>query len=302
MRKTPPSPSDEALERLRIICQTLPGVEEKLSHGAPSFHVRGRMLAMFMDNHHADGLIAVWCKSTHDEQRARVASDAERFFVPPYVGVKGWVGVRLDLATTDWIDLSILLEEGWTEIAPKGIGRNAGASPPKLRAPPPVRQTTDAGVARETLDRVTTICLAFPEAICERESQHATFRVRKKTFAYFLDNHHGDGIIGLCVKVPSDRHGSLLTSNPKRFYSPAYIGPRGWIGIRVDVARVDWRDVRERVGVSYRRTAPKRLVAQSAQVTARSPGPGDRERPPRSSQARKEARSRPSRTRDSRAR
>ncbi len=218
------------------------------------------MFVMFVDDHHADGRIAVWCKATHDEQRTRVASDPDVFFVPPYVGVRGWVGARLDRPTIDWIDLAILLEQGWTEIAPKRIARDAVSAPPRPRAKPPARRTTDEKLARDALERLTTVCLSLPEADCERESRHATFRVRKKTFAYFLDNHHGDGIVGVCVKAAAGENETLIASNPKRFYSPAYIGARGWVGVRLDVGRVDWRDVAERVEDSYRRAAPKRLA------------------------------------------
>ena len=64
------------------------------------------MFLNFVDDHHADGRLAVWCKSTLEEQRRLVADDPEHFFVPPYVGVRGWVGMRLDRPGTDWIGLS----------------------------------------------------------------------------------------------------------------------------------------------------------------------------------------------------
>lgn len=271
MRKTASSPSDVALDRLRSVCFGFPGVEEKLSHGTPSFHVRGRMFVMFADDHHADGRIAVWCKATHDEQRARVGSEPDVFFVPPYVGVRGWVGARLDRPTTDWIDLAILLEQGWTEIAPKRLARDAVSAAPRPRPKPPARRTTDAKLARDALERLTSVCLALSEANCEHESRHATFRVRKKTFAYFLDDHHGDGIVGVCVKVAAGENDALVAANPKRFYSPAYIGARGWVGVRLDVGRVDWRDVAERVDASYRRAAPKRLLEREAPANRKGP-------------------------------
>jgi len=245
---------------LRAICAGFPGAEEKLSHGTPSFHVRGRMFAMFVDDHHADGRIAAWCKAALDEQHARVADSPDRFFVPPYVGVKGWVGVRLDRPDTDWIDLAILLERGWADVAPKSVVR-AGVQPQK---PPPVRPTTDGARAKAALERITRVCLALPEAAFVREGRHATFRVGKKAFAYFLDNHHGDAAIGVCVRVSRPKAETLARKEPKRFYLPAYIGSRGWLGVRVDAARVDWDDVADRVGESYRAVAPKRLRSTSA--------------------------------------
>jgi hypothetical protein len=259
MAKHTQDAADAALQRVRSICLGFPAAEEKLSYGAPSFHVRGTMFLSFAENHHGDGRIAALCKATLEEQKKLVATDPERFFVPPYVGVKGWVGVRLDHSRVDWVELSILAEHGWTMVAPKTVreGKWKPTGPPP---PPPVRVKTDAKVARGALERLTKLCLSFPEATCERESSHATYRVRKKVFAYFLDNHHGDGIIAACLKVPSKKEVlALAKKEPKRFYSPAYIGARGWVGFRLDTPRVDWKAVAERLTASYRAVAPKRL-------------------------------------------
>jgi hypothetical protein len=258
-------PAEAALERVRAICLGFPGAEEKLSHGAPSFHVRGKMFLMFVDDHHADGRLAVWCKAALEEQCSLVAAEPARFFVPPYVGVKGWVGVVLDAEgrdrEPDWIALAILVEAGWLSVAPKRLAAGERSAAPVVRPPPPKRLVTDAAVARAALERATRIALALPEATCEREARHAAFRVRKKVFAYFLDNHHGDGIVGVCVRTPKTQHARTIASDPKRFYVPAYIGAKGWIGIRVDAKRVPWDDVAERIDASFRAVAPKRLVA-----------------------------------------
>jgi hypothetical protein len=258
MAKKPVSVADAAYGLVRDICLGFPAAAEKLSHGAPSFHVRGKMYLTFVDDHHGDGRLAVWCKSTLEEQRQLVGSNPARFFVPPYVGVRGWVGVRVEPENADWIELSILVEEGWRSVAPVRIVRGEVVPPPTPRPPPSPRVTTDAKVAREALDRLTKICLALPEAERERESRHATFRVRKKVFAYFLDNHHGDGMVAACVKGDKRAHARLIKSEPARFFLPAYIGPRGYLGVRLDKGRVDWQDVGERVSASYRAVAPKR--------------------------------------------
>jgi phosphoribosylglycinamide formyltransferase-1 len=105
-----------------------------------------------------------------------------------------------------------------------------------------------------TLDRVTKICLAFPGAEVERQGSHATFRARKKVFAYFLDNHHGDGIVAIACKVHPGDNAVLIAAQPDRFCMPAYIGPRGWVSLRLDRGKVDWEEVKELVGVSYQLT------------------------------------------------
>src|SRR3954447_5342484 len=111
------------------------------------------------------------------------------------------------------------------------------------------------------LTRLSKICLALPEATRVDQNSHAAFLVRKKTFVYFLNNHHRDGIVAVTCKVAPGDNTALIAAQPSRFYMPAYIGPRGWVALRLDVGKVDWDEVTELVGESYRRTAPKRLAA-----------------------------------------
>jgi len=110
------------------------------------------------------------------------------------------------------------------------------------------------------LARLTKICLALPETSRERHGSHAGFRVQKKVFAYFLDNHHGDGIVAVsCKALPGDNT-ALVAADPARFYLPAYIGPRGWVALRLDRGEIDWDEVSELVRGSYLLMAPKRLT------------------------------------------
>src|SRR5258708_31442289 len=111
------------------------------------------------------------------------------------------------------------------------------------------------------LRKVSDICLTFPEATIERHGSHATFRVRKKVFAYFLDNHHGDGIVSVCVKTRLGENRDLASDRPSQFYLPAYIGPRGWVGVRLDVPKVSWGEVAAFIASSFDIVAPKTLAA-----------------------------------------
>lgn len=111
------------------------------------------------------------------------------------------------------------------------------------------------------LVRLTEICLALPEATRRDTGKHATFLVRKKTFAYFLDDHHGDGIVSLCCKTPLGENADMIAHAPDRFYMPAYIGPKGWIALRLDLGEVDWDEVTHLVANSFRLGAPKRLAS-----------------------------------------
>jgi hypothetical protein len=111
------------------------------------------------------------------------------------------------------------------------------------------------------LVRLTKICLALPEAASDRCGQHAGFYVRKRTFAYFLNDHHGDGIVGVNCKVLKGDNKVLAAAQPDRFYIPAYLGPKGWVGLRLDMGEIDWEEVTELVSGSYRLVAPKSLAA-----------------------------------------
>ena len=113
----------------------------------------------------------------------------------------------------------------------------------------------------EGLRRFTMICLDLPEVKREISGSHASFTVKKKTFAYFLNDHHGDGIIGVWCKVLPGDNASLIRADPKRFYMPAYVGPRGWVGLRLDVGRVNWNEVRELAKGSYQLVSGKALAA-----------------------------------------
>lgn len=108
------------LARLRRLCLALPEAHEVEAWGEPTFRVRNRMFAMYAapGNHHGDGRAAVWCKAAPGNQTLMVAAAPDRFFVPPYVGPSGWVGVWLN-RSTDWRELDELLGDAYRLVAPK---------------------------------------------------------------------------------------------------------------------------------------------------------------------------------------
>lgn len=111
------------------------------------------------------------------------------------------------------------------------------------------------------LVRFSEICLALPDAVRTDMGDHAQFSVRKKTFAYLLNNHHGDGIVGINCRVLPGDNARLVASHPDRYYMPAYIGARGWVGLRIDLESIDWEEVVELTAGSYILVAPKTLAA-----------------------------------------
>src|SRR5207249_7085727 len=109
---------DRVLARVRKICLGLPDTNEKLSHGAPSFfHKEKKQFAQVWTYHHDDGRFAMWCAAPSGAQAALVKADPERFFVPPYVGHRGWLGVRLDVQI-DWKEVEGILRDAHAEVAP----------------------------------------------------------------------------------------------------------------------------------------------------------------------------------------
>ena len=110
------------LTRLRRLSLALPEAHEVEAWGEPTFRVRNKLFAMYADagNHHGDGRAAVWCKAAPGNQALMVAANPRRFFVPPYVGPSGWVGVYLD-ADTDWVEVAELLRDSYRLVAPKRL-------------------------------------------------------------------------------------------------------------------------------------------------------------------------------------
>jgi hypothetical protein len=118
---------ERTLDRIRAICLALPETSERLSHGAPTFFVRGkRAFVMVLTDHHGDGRFAIWCAAPDGLQRMLVEADPERFFVPPYVGHRGWLGVRLDRGL-DWDELTGIVEDAFAEVAPRTLVERAAA-------------------------------------------------------------------------------------------------------------------------------------------------------------------------------
>ncbi len=105
---------ERVLRRIREICLGLPETSERVSHGAPTFFVRGkRAFLMVLTDHHGDGRFAIWCAAPDGMQKLLVDADAERFFVPPYVGHRGWLDRALD-----WDELAGIAEDAYAEVAP----------------------------------------------------------------------------------------------------------------------------------------------------------------------------------------
>ena len=113
------------LERVRELCLGLPEVNERLSHGAPTFFIRDKKtFVMYHDNHHGDGKLALWCAAPPGMQDALVRGEPAHYYVPAYVGHRGWVGVRLD-SGMEWNEIAGAIEEAYLTVAPPRLAEAA---------------------------------------------------------------------------------------------------------------------------------------------------------------------------------
>ncbi|MBK9313325.1 MAG: MmcQ/YjbR family DNA-binding protein [Acidobacteria bacterium] len=111
--------SEKQLKRVRRICERLPESSEKLSHGEPTFFVRKKVYTMFSNNHHNDGHVAVLVPAPTGIQKILIEAAPDKFYNPPYVGVRGWVGINLDKVSDH--ELESHIRQAWKLIAPKKL-------------------------------------------------------------------------------------------------------------------------------------------------------------------------------------
>lgn len=116
----------------------------------------------------------------------------------------------------------------------------------------------------ETEQRIRRILDTLPEVEIQaggERNQHFGVSVRNKRFAWYLDDHHGDGVVAITCKAPAGVNDAMVDADPQGCFLPSYTGPRGWVGLRLDLADIDWDRVELALVEAYRITAPRKLVA-----------------------------------------
>jgi hypothetical protein len=114
------------LERVRALCLSFPETSERLSHGQPAFFIQGKKtFVMYLDDHHGDGRLALWLAAPQGMQEALVEAAPEHYFRPPYVGHRGWLGVRLDRDLA-WDEIASAIEDAYLTVAPKRLIEASG--------------------------------------------------------------------------------------------------------------------------------------------------------------------------------
>jgi predicted DNA-binding protein (MmcQ/YjbR family) len=246
-------------QAVREVCLWLPEAEEFISHGSPNFRVRGKTFATYAVNHHGDGRVALWLNAPPGAQELHVQAEPTHFFVPAYVGPRGWLGVILDRGIP-WKRVAALVREAYDKVAPSDLRQRVGKTPP-FAAPGKALSAAQidplqAPQARKVLRSFRTRCLRLPESHEERQFGYPVWQAGKKTFA--LARHDGKRLL-LCFWVGVDQQG-LLTAD-SRYRIPEYMGHNGWIALDVS-AGCDWQEIETLILQSYRHFALQRMLRQ----------------------------------------
>ena len=246
-------------QAVREVCLWLPEAEEYLSHGSPNFRVRGKTFATYAVNQHGDGRIALWLNSPMGAQQCRVGNDPHNYFVPPYVGPRGWIGVHLDRGL-NWDEIAALVREAYEKVAPPVLTRNLGTAvsidPPTTTMDPAEFDPLSTPLAQAVLGKLRELCLDFPETSEALSFGTPIWRTGKKSFAnlYAYDQR-----MRVAFWVGIEMQG-ILTADP-RFEIPAYMGHNGWIALNLDGTQ-DWDEITALARQSYRHYASKRALAR----------------------------------------
>jgi hypothetical protein len=248
-------------EAVRQACLWLPEAEEFLSHGSPNFRVRGKTFATYVVNHHGDGRVALWLPALPGAQQMLIRAAPKHFFVPPYVGVRGWVGVLLD-SGVGWKRVIELVREAYVKVAPRDLVARIGKPPllPAAAKKLPAAQIDPFKTRRAmaVLKGVRKICAELPDTSEASQFGHPAWRAGKKTFV--IARFQG-GRLTLCFWVGIEQQG--LMTQDRRFQIPPYMGHNGWIALDVE-GDCDWREIENLSLQSYRHFALKRMLLKLA--------------------------------------
>jgi hypothetical protein len=245
-------------EAVREVCLSFPEAEEYVSHGSPNFRVRGRTFATYVVNHHGDGRVALWLNAPDGAQEQRVRDEPGQFFVPPYVGPRGWLGVHLDKGLS-WQRIAALVREAYEKVVPRTlaatIGRTIEIEPPRAPLAPSDIDPMQAPRAQRLLATLRKIVAEWPEVTEGVQFGFPVWRAGKRTFAWAWSMNER---LQVAFWVGVDRQ-RLMTSDP-RYTIPAYMGHNGWIAL--DVGRgSNLAELRALALDSYRHFALKRMLA-----------------------------------------
>jgi hypothetical protein len=246
-------------QAVREVCLWFPEAAEVRSHGMPDFRVNGRTFATFAVNHHGDGRIALWLNAPAGAQQHHVAAEPKHFFVPPYTGPAGWLGVKLDQGIS-WKTVARLVRDAYEKVAPPRLARTLGKTiainPPTATMRPEEFDPMQSKRAQQVLGKLRPICLALPETSEATQFGFPVWRAGRKVFAQAWC-YRGDGRLQLGFWVGNDQQALLLRDG--QFSIPPYMGHNGWIALDV-TRKANWKEIRSLALFSYRHFALQRML------------------------------------------
>ncbi len=244
-------------EAVREACLWLPETTEKISHGSPHYRVRDKSFASYVVNHHGDGRVALYLSAAPGAQAHHVTGGSAYFFVPPYVGPRGWLGLDLRSGIA-WSQVTALVRAAYEHVAPAGLVARIGDTP-RFKAPQevPKADEIDPLAARSRQVAIARLRKSFsvwPEVSEGVQFGRPVWRVGKKGFA--LANCTA-GRLRFLFWCGVAQQGLLTTD--VRYSVPPYIGHNGWIALDVEEG-ADWEEVAFLALQSYRHFALKRIL------------------------------------------
>jgi hypothetical protein len=246
-------------QAVREICLWFPGAEEVQAHGMPDFRVNGKTFATFVVNHHGDRRIALWLNAPAGAQHHHVAAEPKHFFVPPYVGPRGWLGVNLDKGIS-WRAVARLVRDAYEKVAPpklvKSLGQTIQIKPPTVTMRAEDFDPMQSQRAQAVLGKLRPICLSLPETSEATQFGSPVWRAGRKVFAQAWC-YRGDRRLQLGFWVGIDQQSLLIRD--RQFSIPPYIGHNGWIALDV-TDKANWKEVRSLALFSYRHFALQRML------------------------------------------
>jgi predicted DNA-binding protein (MmcQ/YjbR family) len=244
-------------DAVRELCLGLPEAQEVRSHGSPEFRVGKRTFASYVVNHHGDGRIALWLNMPPGAQHLYVDAEPEWFFVPPYVGPRGWLGVELDQGL-DWGRVGALVREAYAQAASPDLRERLGPpvdiEPPTETVDPEEFDPLSPPRVQEIITGLRERCLHLPEVTETTQFGNPAWRAGKKTFCTV---HRYTRRLELQFWVGPERQSQLTMD--ERYRIPSYIGHNGWISLDAEDG-VIWNEVEALMLTSYKHFALKRML------------------------------------------
>jgi predicted DNA-binding protein (MmcQ/YjbR family) len=252
--------SNDVERAVHKLCLAFPQAEELMSHGTRNYRVRGgKVFATYVVNHHGDGRIALWLRTPPELQDAHVRAEPAHFFVPPYVGSSGWLGVRLD-AGLPWKRVAPIVRSAYEAVAPAKLRSQLRETP---SVPAPQRMITVADVdprntprGRKMLQSMRKICLALPDTSEGLQFGHTVWRAGRRVFAQaWCQGATWRALFWVGVEA------QWLYAKDPRYTIPPYMGHNGWIALDVTQSHSDG-ELKTLALASYRHFALKRMLAK----------------------------------------